>query len=467
MKTQLLNLREKYKTNPAWYWLLFTLFSFPLLPEYVSPFILFAAYIVFKRQWTKEGRFAKVGNIGKLELILLTYMLISVLWSKTKLDTLGSAGLWWAVILVQIMIYNLARTKKKIDTLLTTVVASAAISGIVGALQMVTYILCQNGALNPELVLTTPFYRNFDAFVYEHMPFKISTHMFYDRASGFYSNPNLLCCLMLVAFPMAAYLFLSAETKKQKRFSFCSLIAISFGTASTMTRAGCILIIIQWAVLFILFVKNHFTKAFSMGVPVLITSIPALLVRSGKLSYYWIQTTYAERQVELIEQAAIKSSDNHFRIWSSMIDYISHHIGVFIFGMGFGCEQTGNVLLGEYNLNKPHSHNFIIEIWAEIGLIGIIALFVIIAYAVGKVFEIDLRDFKTLSLSMCILASFAGLVVFGLTDYIFNSPKQIILFTMVIGIIQAMSYTYDKHEIKTARDLTRIAKANMNSIIHQ
>ena len=150
-----------------------------------------------------------------------------------------------------------------------------------------------------------------------------------------------------------------------------------------------------------------------------------------------------------------------------MIDYISHHIGVLIFGMGFGCEQTGKVLLNEYSLNKPHSHNFIIEFWAEIGLIGIITLFTVIIYAGGKLFEIDLKDFKTLSLSISIFSCFVALLIFGLTDYIFNSPKQIILFTMIIGIIQAVSYTYEKHEIKTAKDLTRIAKQNVNCIIHQ
>lgn len=51
--------------GPAWRWLLATVFLFPILPEYISPFVLFAAFIVFKVQWSREGRKAKVGTLGK------------------------------------------------------------------------------------------------------------------------------------------------------------------------------------------------------------------------------------------------------------------------------------------------------------------------------------------------------------------------------------------------------------------
>ena len=39
MKEKLAALKIEYRTNPGWCWLLAILFLFPLLPEYVSPFI--------------------------------------------------------------------------------------------------------------------------------------------------------------------------------------------------------------------------------------------------------------------------------------------------------------------------------------------------------------------------------------------------------------------------------------------
>ena len=80
-------LKTKYRINPGWYWLLAIIFLFPILPEYVSPFILFAGFIVFKRQWTREGKKAKVGTLGKLIILFMTLALVSVLWSDTKFSS--------------------------------------------------------------------------------------------------------------------------------------------------------------------------------------------------------------------------------------------------------------------------------------------------------------------------------------------------------------------------------------------
>ena len=75
MKEKLAALKIEYRTNPGWCWLLAILFLFPLLPEYVSPFILFAGFIVFKVQWSRERRKAKVGTIGKMMMLFMGYAL--------------------------------------------------------------------------------------------------------------------------------------------------------------------------------------------------------------------------------------------------------------------------------------------------------------------------------------------------------------------------------------------------------
>ena len=458
MKDKIEEFKVKYKANPAWYWLIFTVFSFFLLPEYVSPFILFAAFIIFKRQWKREGRLARVGNIGKLEMVFMTLMLVSTLWSGTKLDTLGCAGLWWAVILIQVMIYNLARTRERINKIIYALVASAAINGFVGTLQMISYILLINGKITEKQVIVTPAYRYLDKAVYKAMPFKIGLTMWKQRASGFFSNPNLLATFMIVGFSLGIYCLLSAKTKKGKVWSFVALVFISSGMASTMTRAGCYLLLAQWLILFILFFKRY--KGYLLGVliPSAGTVVPSLLIRYGKLSI--------TSQPYIYTDEALQSSAMHFQIWKSLLDFIKHHIGVIIFGTGFGMEMTGRILL-TYGLDKPHAHNFVIEIWVELGLVGLILLFAVIAYAFGKLLEIDISDENTLLLVVSLFITFGSYLVFGLSDYIFNSPKQIIFFMILIGLIQAASYTFEKHEIHTTKDLQRIAKQDINHLIHQ
>lgn len=460
--TERLDLKAKIKKNPAWYCLLFTVFAFSLLPEYISPFILFISYIIFKRQWTREGRLAKVGNIGKLEMGFMGLMLISAIWSPTKLDTLGSAGLWWAVILIQVMIFNLARTRERIKKVIIAIVASAAVNGAVGAVQFVTFVLNANKYLPSSFVLTTPFYRALDTAVYSAVPFKISTFMWTNRASGFYSNPNLLASFMLVAFPLGVYLLLNAKTKKEKALSFTALTFISFGMASTQTRAGCYVLIAAWAVMFILFIRRHALKMLALFIPAGGSSVFALLVRYGKINIY-----PNVQFLPVSPEEAMLSTARHFEIWKGLTDYLTHHIGACIFGMGFGCEQTGNILLNNYALKKPHAHNFVIEMWAELGIIGLIFLAVIIIRAAGKLLEIKTKEAEVLTLVITVLASYVSLLIFGLSDYIFNSPKQIILIMMLWGLIQAISYTYEKHEIQMPKDIKTVTKSEIENLIHQ
>lgn len=256
MKEQILKIKTDYKSNPGWHWLMAIIFLFPILPEYISPFILFIGYIVFKRQWTREGRKAKVGKLGKLQMGFMSFALASVLWSDTKLETLGVAGLWWGMFLVQVMIFNLANTRRKIDKILKLITQSAALNGAVATIQICTYQLARLGYISKSLVLTTPFYKGLDLAIYTWLPFDIKTNTFDDRASGFFSNPNLLATYMIFAFPISIYLFLNAKDKKQKNIYFLLNVLISAGMSSTLTRAGCVLALFGWLFMFFVLLKG-------------------------------------------------------------------------------------------------------------------------------------------------------------------------------------------------------------------
>ena len=433
-------MKLKYKNNPGWAWLLATLFLFPILPEYISPFILFIGFIVLKRPWTREGRKAKVGTLGKLQMMFMTLALVSVLWSDTKLDTLGTAGLWWGMFLIQVMIYNLANTREKIDNILKVITVSAGINGILGTIQILTHLFNKMGYISKSLVVVTPFYRDIDKAVYTWLPFEIRTNTFSDRASGFFSNPNLLATYMVFTYPISIYLFLNAKTKKDKLFYFLMNVFISAGISSTMTRACCVIAL--------------------FGI-----IVPSILARYG-LAFTIKKSGIAPSAGNIASGAeAKKSSINHFKIWESVFDYITDNIRVFISGLGFGCESTGNTLMAIYNLNKPHAHNFVLEIWAELGIVGLIMFFVIVLCAFGKLLEINANNGKKFDLVFCVFTSLLLLLLFGLTDYIFNSPKQIILFMIIIGLTQAISQCYEKTIINSTDSLVKAAEKSIKEIV--
>ena len=148
MSEKISSLKVGYKKNPGWYWLLAIIFFFPILPEYISPFLLFAGFIVFKRQWSREGKKAKVGTLGKLIIAFMTLALVSTIWSGTRFSTLSTAALWWGMFLVEVMIYNLARTRRRIDRILSMMVLAGGINGFVGAIQILTYTLYKHDIIS-------------------------------------------------------------------------------------------------------------------------------------------------------------------------------------------------------------------------------------------------------------------------------------------------------------------------------
>lgn len=79
------------------------------------------------------------------------------------------------MFLLQVMIYNLARSRDKIDALLQTCTASACVNGVIGTLQICGYTLNRYDCIPDGAVLVTPLYKGLDKFVYTHLPFAIST----------------------------------------------------------------------------------------------------------------------------------------------------------------------------------------------------------------------------------------------------------------------------------------------------
>lgn len=465
-------IKARYRENPGWCWLEAIILLFPILPEYISPFILFAGFIVFKMQWTREGRKAKVGTLGKLEIAFMSLALISTLWSGTKLDTLGTAGLWWGMFLVQVMIYNLASTRKRIDRILKLIVYGGVVNGICGTIQICTYTLHKFGYLSEKFILITPFYKTLDKAIYTWLPFEIKTNTFADRASGFFSNPNLLATYMIFAYPISIYLFLNAKNKKEKITYFIFNLIICAGISSTLTRAGCVIALAGWIFMFVILAKRHCRQLLTIIMPTVAIIIPSILTRY-KLIFTVKNTSPSPApntppavKAPAVSPEAINSTITHFEIWKNTVDYIIHHIKVFIGGLGFGCESTGIMLSTAYELNKPHAHNFIFEIWAELGIIGIVMLCVIIFCAFGKLLEINANNGRKFDLVFCVFASLLLLLLFGLTDYIFNSPKQIILFMILMGLTQAISQCYEKTIIKSPEDLIKVTERDLKSITH-
>ncbi|MCM1114893.1 MAG: O-antigen ligase family protein [Clostridium sp.] len=463
MSEKLKSLKALYRENPGWCWLIAIIFFFPILPEYVSPFLLFIGFIVFKLQWSREGKKAKVGTLGKLIMGFMALALVSTIWSDTRFSTLATAGLWWGMFLIEVMIYNLAVSRKKIDRILSTMVLAGGINGLIGALQIVSYTLFRFNKISEKWVFVTPFYKGLDKAIYSWLPFDIRTNTWSSRASGFFSNPNLFATYMIIVYPISIYLFLNSKDRKHRLAYFILNILISAGMSSTMTRAGCFIAIGGWVFMFIILAKRHWKPLLQIFIPTICIILPSILTRYG-IIFKTVGQVSGNGQAGM---EARESSAAHFQIWQSLIDFVTHSKNALIYGTGFGVEKTRQILVNDYNLNKPHAHNFIIETWVELGVIGVILLAIVLFCAFGKLLEINANNGKKFTLVFCVFTSMMTYLLFGLTDYIFNSPKQIIFLFIFLGLTQAISRCYEKTIIHDPESLLHVAEMDIQNILHQ
>ena len=66
-----------------------------------------------------------------------------------------------------------------------------------------------------------------------------------------------------------------------------------------------------------------------------------------------------------------------------------------------------------YNLDKPHAHNFVIEFWVELGVVGIILLGILLIWSAGKLLEINTNNSRKLTLVFCVFTSLVLYLGFG------------------------------------------------------
>ncbi|MCC8023169.1 MAG: O-antigen ligase family protein [Clostridiales bacterium] len=461
VNSRLAKLRRFYRADPGWFIMVFSLAMTPFFPEYIAPFFTLFGFLIFKNSHHANGLKIKLGGFGKLEFAFMGYMLLTVFWSQSKLNSLFIPLLWMGMYLMQTMIYNLCDTQEKLDKVISVVVIAAAVCGAIGAVQMLTYYL--NAELNFPFVLPSPLLRDVDQAVFEWLPFNIITKFHKERSSSTYNNPNLFATYMVIAYGLGVYRFVKAlqgKNKKKKKNALFHILIIALGLSATQTRIALMVVAVSAIVLLVRLHKYKFKTQAIGTAGALMCLIPGFTARFipllresiGNLRRH-MDDTQAESIMESIMenegafmQVADQSAATHFDIWFSVAAYIVTHAQAFFIGIGSGMDATWQVLLEQFDINQPHAHNFVLEFWIEGGIIGLGLFLAIIVYAFYRLNRIDDSAPTTRILRACVKVSLVGYLIFGLSDFLYNSPKQIILFFILMGIIQAICRIYAPEE---------------------
>lgn len=450
-------LKQGGKNTAAWKWMTATLFLSQLFPEYIAPFFTLVGFVVMKVSFKKNGQKVRMDSFGKYEFIFLIFYLFTSVYSKTKVYSALIALLWMGMCLGQLMLANLINTAEKLKTAMKLFALSAFVLSVIGCLQVISNMLIDNGIITKGVPnpLTGPIDVAFYNFLINNFGITIDTTMQDFRALGSYNNPNLLVSFLISALPFSFYFFLNGDTRKERVLYGIFSIAICAGVAGTQTRGAMIALVISITFLF-LSNKKYFKKLFVMLAGFLCL-IPALFTRyREQLVYHLHDFTFITQSGNTIDLTLDYSISDRIKLYLHLGEYILSNFGVFLFGMGAGVENVGEVITKVLKIDAPHAHNIFLELWAESGIIGL-GLFL---FAGGILFVNLIKTLKSGSegqrITCAMLSSLMAFFIMGLTDFVICSPKILQVMFLILGFAQA---TYRIYQGRWEND--EVLKGNM------
>ncbi len=386
-----------------------TAFLAALLPEYIAPLLTLAGFVVFKRRYSLTSQKVRLGTVGKVFLAFMCYSLLSSLWSLTPLYSAAISLLWMGMLLGSFMVSNLVVKKSQLETLVTAFSLGGGAVGGIGLLQYVVLML-KGHILNP-------LWGFFDKIIYELMPFDITytaTVWEKSRAASTFDNPLICATYLIMILPIAVYGFISGE-KKHRRLCGISAVLILGGIAGTTSRGAALAVTASLVVL--LFMNSK--KALSVFVTILASAgifILGIVKRN-----------------EILEFDLEKSTDSRLKMWDACFKSISERP---LIGFGAGCESTAQ-RMAEFGVRRPHAHSLYIEMASELGILGLLFLFVVFGFIIYDIIKLIKLGDGWGKLGIAFLAIFVGFAVISLTEFTLQTPKELQYFMLVLGMLEA------------------------------
>lgn len=420
MKEKILSVKDKYRKNPAWYWLLVTLLLFPILPEYLSLIFALATFVIFKIFWKKAGNKALMGDLGKAFFIYMCYMVVSAIWSKTHLLSALIGLMWMGCFLIYVYIANCVDTKEKLKNAITILNVSAGIVALIAIIEIVMYNMSVHlGWIAYEHCLPNPLYYYFNDFIYDKIPVEIINYKFSSRASSTFDNPLILATYLVITAPFCAFGSVYFKHSKNRKISRVCLLLVIGGIVCTSSRGAYIAVALSIITIMLSSNRAIFKKIFPF-IPLIAVAVPVGL---------------ALRYENTPTGDFLASTSHRVEIWQHCFDMFKEN---FVFGLGAGCDNIHTILRDVHGIDRTHAHNLFLEMITEGGIIGGafgIAIIVIILIRVIKLTKTKEKIFHRYS--ALYISSLLGFFVMSIFEFTLQSPKELLAMFMLLGFIEA------------------------------
>ena len=258
------------------------------------------------------------------------------------------------------------------------------------------------------------------------------TEMFEDisgRVVSTFENPNVLGEYLIMVIPLMLAAFIIAKSRAG-RLGYFLIFGMSCAClVYTWSRGAWLGIMLATLIFFLVYTKK--TMALCLAALFLIPFLPLVLPET-------IMTRFTS-----IGDLADSSTSYRVSIWVASMKIIESFP---LTGIGIGQGAFSRVY-PIYSLSgiesAPHSHNLFLQTAIEVGIPGLIVLLtVFFLFAQGsfsffkKCKNGQMQDGKMLSLAL--FAGVMGVLLQGLTDYIWYNYRVYLMFWLVLGLAEAI-----------------------------
>ena len=341
-----------------------------------------------------------VPEMGPYYILFMAFVCLAFLNSLSWSLSMRFVGFHLAAFLLAVLVVSTVRTYEQLETMLILVMAGVTVAALYG---------CYQGVTGVEVVASQQ-----DMVLNAGMP---------GRVYSFFDNPNNFGELLVMLMPLDYALFLNARTLRGKLAALVSFGICGAALAFTYSRSGWI----GFAIATVVFVAFWNWKL-----------IPAL-VFLGLICIPLLPETIYNR-ILTIGNTSDTSLNYRFAIYEASGVLMKDH---WLKGVGLGSDvltRTFQDYPAMFDGNYPiHTHNNYLQVWAEMGIMGIVAFLGAIFYQLKtglKAFTAS-QDGRTRNLLAAALAGFCGILVISMAEYTWFYARNMFIYFFLFGLIGA------------------------------
>ena len=395
--------------------------------ELVAEVLILLALMFFglKKLSKEEFKFTHISlNIPVLSFIAICGL--SLIWSNSFFISLKEIPLFFAGPLLYFIITNNIKHEQQINRILTTIITVGSLLGIYGIFQ----------------------YNGIDFSFWAH-------NIGRQQVFGLFGNVNYFAEYLIVPLPIAVSLFFVSQNKLKKFLLLIGIISMGASLVATFTRGSYIGFGVSLIFMFFLFVYSRGkrfikdNKSIFIILALMVILFTSLMVIPTPLNKSGTAIEKIKSRISISQLTQSPSIKRRIATWKFTALMIKDHP---LIGSGIGTYKYNTLKYqaeffkqGENRSLYPHgfaekAHNEYLQLWAEMGIIGLI----IFIWLIVNYFSFGIKILKKIKnehkqgIIIGLMGSVLAVLVDALFGFPLHLPATIILFWVSIGLTIVM-----------------------------